>query len=164
PARGTIVPFYEPQDGLSGAGMRYLEKMGFDNKVFTAGILGLAAKGYLRIEQDASKTYKLLRKQGYGAVEKSLSADEKVLAGQLFDDGATLHLSHENHARLERAKKALENSLRDAMEKIYFFTNGRYLWPGVGLTAATAVAVLLAGGGSALALGLFMSVWLSGWT
>jgi uncharacterized membrane protein YgcG len=164
PAPGTIVPLYEPQDNLSPAGMRYLEQMGFDNTVFTAAILGLAAKGYLKIELDASRTYKLIRKEGYGAVESKLSPDETVLAGQLFEEGATLHLSHDHHALLERAKKALEFSLQDKMEKTYFFTNGRYIWPGVGLTAVTAIGLLIAGGGSAMAVGLFMCVWLSGWT
>jgi uncharacterized membrane protein YgcG len=164
PAPGSIVPLYEPQDGLSAAGMRYLEEMSFDNKVFTAGILGLAAKGYLRIESDASHNYKLIRKQGYGTVEKNLSSDEKALAGQLFDEGGTLRLAHDNHSRLERAKQALTNSLRDTMERTYFFTNGRYLWPGVALTALSVIALLIMKGGSAIALGAFMSVWLSGWT
>src|SRR5262249_45830640 len=45
PAAGTIVPLYEPQDNMSPAGMRYLERMGFDDKIFTVTILGLAAKG-----------------------------------------------------------------------------------------------------------------------
>jgi uncharacterized membrane protein YgcG len=164
PAPGTIVPLYEPQDGLSAAAVRYLEQMGFDDKVFTAAILGLAAKGYLRVEQDSAHEYKLIRKEGYGVVEKSLTPDEKALAGQLFEDGSTVRLKHDNHARLESAKKALQLSLQGSMEKVYFFTNGRYLWPGVGIIAGAAIIVLLAGGGSSLVLGLFMSVWLSGWT
>jgi hypothetical protein len=164
PAPGTLVPLYEPQDNMSPAGMRYLEHMGFDNKVFTAGILGLAARGYLKIEMDASKTYRLVRQPGYGPLESQLPPDEKLLAGKLFESGAKLYLSRENHAVLERAKKTLELSLQGTMEKTYFLTNARYLWPGLALTALTAIVVLLSGSGSALALGLFMSVWLSGWT
>lgn len=62
PASGTIVPLYEPPDNMSPADMRFLERMGFDEKAFTAAIMGLAAKGYLLIEQDESKTYKLVRR------------------------------------------------------------------------------------------------------
>src|SRR5262249_33225790 len=127
PAPGTIVPLYDPQDNMSPAGMRYLERMGFDNKVFTAGILGLAASGYLKIEMDASKTYRLVRQPGYGPLEGQLPPGEKLLAGKLFESGATLYLSRENHAVLERAKKALELSLQGTMEKTYFLTNARYL-------------------------------------
>lgn len=164
PAAGTIVPLYEPQDNMSPAGMRYLERMGFDDKVFTVAILGLAARGYLKIEMEESKTYRLVRKPGYGPLESQLSPEEKVLANKLFEEGATLYLSREKQAVLERAKKALQLSLQRRMERTYFFTNGRYLWPGVGLTAATAVGALVSGGGSSMAVGLFMSVWLSGWT
>jgi len=164
PAPGTIVPLYEPQDNMSAAGMRYLERMGFDDKVFTVAILGLAARGYLKIEMDVSNTYRLVRKPGYGPLEDQLPPDEKVVANKLFEEGATLYLSREKHALLERAKKALELSLQGRMEKAYFFTNARYLWPGVVLTAITAIAAMVSGDGSAMALGLFMSVWLSGWT
>jgi hypothetical protein len=45
PARGTIFPLYEPPDNMSPAAMRFLERMGFDEKTFTAAIMGLAAKG-----------------------------------------------------------------------------------------------------------------------
>jgi hypothetical protein len=119
PAAGTIVPLYEPQDNLSPAGMRYLERMSFDGKEFTAAILGLAAKGYLTIEQE-KRTYRLLRKPGYGPVESKLSADEKGLARKLFADGDKLDLT-EHNSLIQEAQKALKTSLQAAMEKTYFF-------------------------------------------
>jgi hypothetical protein len=160
PAAGTIVPLYEPQDNLSPAGMRYLEWMSFDGKVFTAAILGLAAKGYLTIEQDKS-TYRLHRKPGYGPVESKLSADEKVLAKKLFEDGDKLDLTAHN-SLLQSAQTALKTSLQAAIEKTYFFTNQRYLLPGVALTAITAVTMILMSGGTGAAI--FMCVWLTGWS
>lgn len=160
PKAGTIVPLYEPQDNLSAAGMRYLEQMGFDDKVFTAAILGLAAKGYLTIDH-TGKNYRLLRKRGYGTVETKLSADERVLAEKLFSDGDKLELT-EHNARLQSVQKTLKSALDDAMEKHYFFTNGRYLWPGIILTALTVVTMVLLAGGAAQ--GIFMSIWLTGWS
>ncbi len=160
PKAGTIVPLYEPQDNLSPAGMRFLERMGFDAKVFTAAILGLAAKGYLTIERD-KHAYRLLRKPGYGTVESKLSADEKALAEKLFSEGAKLELT-EHNSLLQSAQKALETSLDTAMEKKYFVTNQRYLWPGVALTALTVVALAILSGGAGTAI--FMSIWLTGWT
>ena len=74
PARGTIVPLYEPPDNMSPAAMRFLERMGFDEKAFTAAIMGLAAKGYLTIEQDESKTYKLVRRKNATEKDSNLSA------------------------------------------------------------------------------------------
>lgn len=160
PRAGTIVPLYEPQDNLSAAGMRFLERMGFDDKVFTAAILGLAAKGYLTIDH-TGKNYRLLRKRGYGTAESKLSPDEKTLAEKLFSEGDKLELT-EHNTRLQSAQKVLKGVLDDAMEKHYFFTNGRYLWPGVILTALTVVVMVILAGGAFT--GIFMSVWLTGWS
>ena len=92
PARGTIVPLYGPPDNMSPAAMRFLERMGFDEKTFTAAIMGLAAKGYLTIEQDESKTYKLARRKNATDKDSNLSPDEKSLARTLFEDGSPLVL------------------------------------------------------------------------
>jgi uncharacterized membrane protein YgcG len=164
PARGTIVPLYEPPDNMSPAAMRFLERMGFDEKAFTAGIMGLAAKGYLTIEQDESKSYKLVRRKNATDKESSLSADEKSLARTLFEDGSPLVLKNKNHEVLARASKGMETNLHATMEKTDFVTNARYLWPGIILSLLTIAAVILMTGGSQVAVALFMSVWLTGWS
>jgi uncharacterized membrane protein YgcG len=160
PKAGSIVPLYSPQDNLSPSGMRFLERMGFDSKGFTAAILGLAARGYLTIQHDKS-SYTLIRKPGYGAVQDKLSPDEKVLAEKLFSSGATLHLT-EHNSILQSAQTALRASLKQQEEKIYFVTNQRYLWPGVLLTALAVAVMIVTGGGAAV--GIFMGIWLTGWT
>jgi uncharacterized membrane protein YgcG len=163
PAHGTIVPLYEPPDNMSAAAMRFLERMGYDEKAFTCGIIGLAAKGYLTIEQDEDKTYKLARKSN-APDESGLSAEEKALARALFAEGSPLVLTNSNHAVLLRARKSMENSLHAAMEKVYFLTNGRYLWPGIVLSLAAIGVMVGIAGGSRLGVALFMSVWLTGWS
>jgi hypothetical protein len=160
PAPGTIVPLYEPQDNLSPAGMRYLERMGFDGKTFTAAILGLAAKGYLTIQQD-KHNYSLIRNKGYGPIEATLTPDEKTLTRKLFEEGSTVHLT-EHNSLLQSAQKALQATLKAAEEKTYFRTNRGYLIPGVVLTAITVAGMVLMAGGAAV--GIFMSIWLTGWS
>jgi predicted membrane protein DUF2207 len=163
PRHGTIMPLYEAPDGMSAAAVRFLERMGFDEKGFTCAIIGLAAKGYLRIEQDESKTYKLIRK-GKAPSESGLSADEKALAKILFEESATLVLTNEKHTLLERARKALENTLHATTEIGYFVKNGKYIWPGAILSLGAIAAMVIARGGGQLAVGLFMAVWLSMWS
>jgi uncharacterized membrane protein YgcG len=164
PAPGTIVPLYEPPDNMSPAAMRFLERMGFDEKAFTAGIMGLAAKGYLTIEQDESKTYKLVHKKNVADQDKTLSADERSLARILFEDGTPLVLENKNHELLSRARKALENNLHATIETTSFRTNARYLLPGIIMSLLTIAAVVLMTGGSRTPIVLFMSVWLTGWS
>jgi hypothetical protein len=161
PKHGVIMPLYEPPDNMSPAAVRFVERMGGDEKCFTAAIIGLAAKGCLTIEQDDSKTYKLVRKNKN---ESNLSGEEKALAKVLFEEGNTLVLTNAKHTLLMRARKGLENDLHAALEKIYFVTNARYLWPGAILSIAAIVIMILLTGGSRLPVAIFMSVWLSGWS
>ncbi len=163
PKAGSIVPLYEPPDGMSPAAVRFLERMGFDEKGFTCAIIGLAAKGYLKIEQDESKTYKLVR-QGKAPSETGLSTDEKAMVKILFEEGSPLVLTNKQHTLLSRAKKALENTLHATTETGYFRTNGRYVWPGALLSLAALAAMIVTRGGQQLAVALFMSVWLTGWS
>lgn len=164
PAHGTIVPLYEPPDNMSPAAIRFLERMGFDEKAFTSAIMGLAAKGYLTIEQDESKTYKLVRRKNPTDQGSDLSADERSLARILFEDGSPLVLKNKNHELLSRAQKALENNLHAAIETTSFRTNTRYLWPGIVMSLLTIAAVVLMSSGTFLPVALFMSVWLTGWS
>jgi len=163
PKHGTIMPLYEPPDGMSPAAVRFLERMGFDDKCFTCAIIGLAAKGYLRIEQDESKTYKLIRK-GKAPSESGLSADEKALAKKLFEDESTLKLTNAKHTVLSGAQTSVETTLHATTEIGFFATNGKYLLPGVILAFISIAAMVATSGGTQLAVILFMSVWLTGWS
>jgi uncharacterized membrane protein YgcG len=125
--------------------------------------MGLAARGYLTIEQDESKTYKLVRKNNSPG-EAGLSPDEKNLARALFEDGSPLVLTNTKHELLTRARNSLEKNLHATMEKTCFVTNGRYLWPGIILSVLVIATMLTMGGGSRIAVALFMSVWLTGWS
>ena len=52
PETGPIAPLYAPPNGISPAGARYLSRMGFDDKAFTAAIVSLAEKGFLTIREN----------------------------------------------------------------------------------------------------------------
>ncbi|MDP7105986.1 MAG: DUF2207 domain-containing protein, partial [Roseibacillus sp.] len=58
PQKGTIIPRYGPPEGLSAAAARYIMEMAYDAKCFSAGVVGLAAKGEATIEKDG-KVYVL---------------------------------------------------------------------------------------------------------
>jgi len=154
---------------MSPASMRYLERMGFDDKTFTSAILGLAAKKRLTIEQEKSGTYRLTQKTSVSHTAAApLSSDEQTLQQELFAKGTTLSLTSEDSTVIRSAQKALSTALHGGMEKTYFVTNSRYVWPGIALTIAAALAVIFSSGGPSpsgqLAVAIFMTVWLSGWS
>jgi hypothetical protein len=166
PKAGPIMPLYEPPSGMSPAAIRYLKHMGFDQTALTANILDLGARGYLTIDCDKAGTYTLQRTRDFDAAERNLTPDEKTLARQLFSEDDRLVLKQEHHAVISAAEKALQLALHNAEEKVYFVTNGRYLWPGVVLTVATIIAALSAAGQAAqnTFVALFVTVWLAGWS
>jgi uncharacterized membrane protein YgcG len=164
PAAGTIVPLYEPPDNMSPPAMRFLKHMHFDDKGFSVGILGLAARGYLNIEQRESGKYRLVRKAGYGKVETHLSPDEKLLTSRLFEIDDQIDLDQINSSRISEARKTLNVALHKQMEKVDFKNNAGYLIPGLALSILAAVGLLVNGQGEAAAGGIFIMIWLSGWS
>lgn len=159
PARGTIIPLYEPPEDLSPGAARFVRKMGFDHRAFTAAVINMAVKGYLSI-QDEQGQYTLRRTPD--ADPTVLAPEEKRIADRLFSEiRNTIVLENTNHSRIRRALEAVERSLRATYEKRYFMTNRRHFIPGVVLSG---VAVLLAGIAYARPEMVFIGVWLTFWT
>ena len=62
PEKGVIIPLYEAPKGFSPAAVRYVMRMGFDDKAFAAAVVNMAVKGYITIDEDANGEYTLTRK------------------------------------------------------------------------------------------------------
>ena len=77
--KGTIIPQYVPPDNFSPAAMRYIKRMGYDNKIFAASIINMAVKGYLSINENEGK-FTLIKKMGS---EDTLTPEEKKIASKL---------------------------------------------------------------------------------
>jgi uncharacterized membrane protein YgcG len=176
PTKSEIVPAYEPPAGVSPAAMRYLVRMGFDDKTFTAAILDMAVKDYLSIKEKDG-VYTLKRSK---AGDESLAAEEKAAAAKLFSqrrrhanhksgtDGGSkvsveIKLQPMNHAILSDAVAAVKKTLHAAQHRIYFVTNRRYFVLGVIFSVGTLAAILvLETFNRRLALGV-ISFWLVIW-
>jgi uncharacterized membrane protein YgcG len=160
PRAGVIMPIYEPPANLSPAAMRYLVRMGYDTKTFAAALLDMAVKGYLTITEQAGSYTLCLAKNG----NPRLSPDEKDIAERLFSGRSEIWLHNENHTAISSAMSSLKAWLKTAEEKIYFFTNSRYMLPAVAITIAALVAAVLAKGPRNAPAAAFACVWLSGWS
>lgn len=158
PASGPLVAEYEPPDGDSAAALRYVERMGYDDTCFTAGILGIAAKGGLDIREEDAKTFVATRRDGSKSV--AFSADEKALRDALFADGTELTFRQREHARVSAARTAHKQALKAAFYRKYFLTNSFWLLPGIAITLLSAWLASL-GGGEGTG---FLLVWIAFWT
>src|SRR5260370_41036995 len=93
--------------------MRYLVRMGFDNKTFAAAVLDMAARGFLKIaEQDGSYTLTLTGKD-----DRILTPDEKQMATILFSGRSQIRLHTENQQTIHSAVLALPQWLKAAEER-----------------------------------------------
>ncbi|HSC44698.1 MAG TPA: DUF2207 domain-containing protein, partial [Candidatus Acidoferrum sp.] len=160
PARGVIMPLYEAPANLSPAAMRYLVRMGFDNKAFASAILDMAVRGYLVIKEQAG-TYTLYRTK---ADNSALTADEKQVAAVLFDGRDRLWLHNENHTVISAGIASMKSWLKLAEQKIYFVTNRRFLIPGVVFSIAMVLGVAAMQSPLSLIGTAFISLWLSIWS
>lgn len=123
PEHGTIIPLFNAPKDFSPADARYLRKMGFDNKVLAATIVGLATKGKLKIEEDdglLSSSYKLIRLSDDNA---GLTSVERGALAALFASGNELELKNKNYARLQAAVAAVKRQLEATHEPANFKSN-----------------------------------------
>lgn len=164
PESEAIIPLYKPDSGYSPASMRYITHMGYDKKAFSAAVVDMAVKGYLKIEESIDNTF-TLRKTGKKLGLK-LAMGEGVIASALFGSGQKeIVLKQSNHPKISKAIKAHRRSLRGNYEKNYFVTNKGYITPGVILSIITlATVVLLLPDADQIATATFMSVWLTIWS
>lgn len=136
PEKGTIIPLFEPPKGLSPAALRYIRRMSFDNKAFTAAVLNMAVRGYLKISE-AGRTYSLRRGDKDDTV---LEIDEKDAARTLirpeFGEEYVVELKQKNHTIIKGAMSALKDSLATSYKKLYFITNSKYITYGFLLSFA----------------------------
>ena len=135
PARGTIIPLYEPPDNLSPAACRYLREMGFDDRTFTAVLLGLAAKGLMTIRE--KKGTFSLDKTGKGKVP---ATGEREALEKLLGEDSSLILDKSNYSKISSARLEAKKALDDAYEGWGFRLNTG-IWVG-GAALALAATVL----------------------
>ncbi len=159
PRRGTIIPLFEPPQGLSPAAMRFIKRMGFDHKAFAAAVVDMAVKGYLTIAEDDDKVFTLT---GTGHVPPSLSRGEGRLGMALFKGDRSIDLKRGNHARVGAAVKALREALQAEYEKASFELNRSWLLPGVLITLLALAALVLTAPDPGAAAG--MALWLALWS
>ena len=158
PAKGTIIPLFAPPAGFSPAGVRFVSRMGYDDKAFAAAVVDMAVKGGVLIQEDGGD-YTLVRKD---AAKEALSRDEQLVTAQLFPRGGSIKLENKNHTMIKGAIEALKKNLRMELEKIYFVNNSGYLGPGVAITLLGLGFVVFTSA-DRMAAG-FGSLWLTIWT
>jgi uncharacterized membrane protein YgcG len=138
PPTGTIIPLFGPPDGMSAAAVRFVERMAYDARCFTAAIVDLGVNGHLRLTGSGSETV-LWRLDG----GKPIGPAERATEGKLFAASTSLALTNSNYQTLGSAKSALGDSLRRSYDGTLFTDNYRWSGTGLALTIVWLVAVIV---------------------
>lgn len=151
PRKGIIIARYEPPEGFSPAALRYVQRMSYDTRCFTAGVLDLAVSGCLRIVTE-SKLFKdewrLEKDAGTTAVP-----DSGALLERLFRSAPTLLLKNTNASRVSGAMSSHNRSLSRRLHPRYFRLNGWSIGKAVLIAViAFLIALMIAQGAGIIAI------------
>jgi len=145
PRKGLIIPRFEPPAGLTPAGCRYVIDMGLRSDAFTAAVISLGVKGYLKIDEEEDR-FLLFRKKT--PVNSGASRGEQALLAELLpEDESWVELDNEHYRVFQHARAALAAELKDEFRDRLFKLNRIYLIPALMMSAlAAVVATPLPGG------------------
>jgi len=149
PQKGVIIARYEPREGQTPAGLRYVKRMGYDMRAFTADILALAIGGHLRINKEdkfLKDEWRLDRVNGDGQIPPSPA--QKRLLDHIFGSGNdSLVLKNKNAAKLQSAREAHRKVLDAEAQPRYFKRNGKKVGMAVLIAIVSTGSAFIASGG-----------------
>ncbi len=149
PKKGIVIARYEPSEGQTPAGLRFMLKMGYDMKCFTADVLALAVAGRLRINQEKhmfGDQWSLERVSA--GVPSPISVGQQTLLAGLFPGGEdTLILKNTNAAIMSAARRHHNEVLLRQYQPEYFNRNGGKVFLAALIAIAAGVIAVLASQG-----------------
>jgi hypothetical protein len=149
PLPGTVVPLFEPPAGLSAAAVRYVRRMGYDNRVFAAAIVESGVKGKLRLVEGEKGWFSGAKTVIHKTAEGSdMPPPERDMLHALFSRGDSIEMDKANHAVFGAARDGLKAKLEEAYLGPLFLKNQGWAWVGVVLMLAGMLFV-----GSVIAFG-----------
>ncbi len=138
PDGGAIYPRYDPPEGYSPAMLRYVWRMGYDKTCLAAALVSLAVKGAIKLDKD-DDDYVAERLEG----ETESATEGKLLSKLLEAPGERMVFKQSNHAEIRAALKAHEKALSGRMEGRYFKLNRWWVLPGIVVSVATLLGMVL---------------------
>jgi uncharacterized membrane protein YgcG len=149
PAKGIIIARYEPREGQTPAGLRYMMRMGYDTRCFTADVLALAVGGHLRIDKEDKflKDEWSLERDGSMDARDPSPAQKKLLSG-LFAGGASrIVLKNTNAGVISKARQSHQKALDEELHPRYFRRNTKQMLIALLIAIVTiAVSLMISGG------------------
>ncbi len=168
---GHIIPLFYPPKGVNPAMASYVYNQKLRDDTFTATLIDLAVRGFLRIEEHDVPRGLFSRSKNRFTLHPTdkdrngLPVVENAFLISLFPGGASLNVDKANHKELASAKGAIKDHIADR-GKDYFLRNWKWVALGILLTffLLGLSGIFLGSYGGEMGLSMFAMVWLSAWT
>lgn len=161
PKKGTIIPIYEPPQGLSPASMGFLKRMGYKNELLVSQIIAMAVKKYIKIDKTGLH-YKLIKLVNDNN-QDSLLPEERLIFDNIFDGRESIEIKPSRHEEISDTIQELKNYLKVNFGK-YFSTNILYIVIGVILSFVVFLIPAFFVSFIVIPVVLFLGFWLSIWS
>jgi len=138
PRAGPTFPRYDAPQGMGPAAVRYVDKMGFDDRCFACGLLGLGARGMLRIRQEADG-YRIERT----GTEVALLPGEQALAALVPKPAGVKTIGKTHDPAVQTVRGLLERELALHYDGKLFSRNRGSWITGVLIAVVSAVAMFM---------------------
>lgn len=127
PAKGTIIPLFDPPTGFSPADIAFLSRMYITQPAISAAIVNMAVKGHIKII-NLKKEYTLER---LSTAFSLLTEEEKAISNALFSGSEQIELDNKNHSKFSKARGNANSILTKKMQPKYFNLNYGHLVKGI---------------------------------
>jgi uncharacterized membrane protein YgcG len=149
PAKGVVIARYEPPEGHTPASLRYVRRMGYDMRCFSAEVLALAVAGLIRIVHEDGLFKDDWRLERDSSAAGSLTKAQRALLRHLFPGGKqTLELKKTSATTVAGAKSAHSSALEEVSQPRYFKHNGPSIVKALVIAALSGIAAFLIAQGS----------------
>jgi uncharacterized membrane protein YgcG len=151
PPAGTIIVRYDPPAGHSPAGLRYMKRMRYDMRCFSADLLSLAVSRALIIQRDKAPLKDTWTLQGTpgGGDAAAHTPEQAALLDALFGGGhATLELAQKNAATIQGIIQKHARALGGRFKPQMFRTHGGSITVAVLIALLSSVAAFGIGAGA----------------
>ena len=138
PRAGPAFPRYEAPKGMGPAEVRFIDRMQYDAQCFAAGLLGLGARGFLRI-REGSGSYELERT----GQDVDWLPGEKTLAGLLPGSGRRVVIGKGHDPAVQITFETHKRELAARYEEKLFSRNRGSHGVGIAIAIATVVAMMM---------------------
>lgn len=145
PARGVLVPRWDPPDGISPALVNYVDNRGFSGQGWTAlsaTALNLAVRGYVVLED--LKNAIIIRRTDKPVGKEKLEAGEASLLNAVGAKGS-LTIDEANGTKVKSAGDSFRAAIEREHRGKYYNANTGYTTGGIALSAVSLVALFVFG-------------------